>query len=333
MEQPTPEPAVQDTGDYGPFGRLVRCKLVNTVDSSNITTPVIGLVTDDVVFNGKVLIPKCSEIHGIAQVEKSRERIVAEGVWVVVLYDKNNPGLGKELILKGSALDREDDPEFKKLMVGHITIDEVRHTWGITDASAGLRGVVIKTNNGDILNAFVASFLGGLSATVTQFSTVIAPEQGGNSVSAPAYLAAPAAQGIASVMNTYAKMVMDNIEKDGFFIRVPAGKQFYVYVTEDILTGKATVGGSKRLNEVRSMYLEDRDQLEKVTQSRAQRDEAERAKNAPAIDPMMIRRLDDTNNRLEQRSQELQNQSLQLQEQSQQAANPPTYPADPARKP
>ena len=38
--------------DYAPFGRLVQCELVVTVDSSSINTPIIGLVTDDIWHNG-----------------------------------------------------------------------------------------------------------------------------------------------------------------------------------------------------------------------------------------------------------------------------------------
>jgi hypothetical protein len=56
----------------------------------------------------------------------------------------------------------------------------------------------------------------------------------------------PPAQGTEAVLDRYAQLVMDSIEKDAFFIRVPAAKLFYVYVTEGILTAKATVGGSHR---------------------------------------------------------------------------------------
>ena len=43
-------------GDYAPAFRLVKCQLVNTVDSANLLTPIIGLVTDDLWWNGKVII-------------------------------------------------------------------------------------------------------------------------------------------------------------------------------------------------------------------------------------------------------------------------------------
>src|SRR5271157_2861536 len=51
---PDPTPEEEDLGDYAPAFRMVRCKLVNTVDSSNIATPIKGLVTDDLVWDGKV---------------------------------------------------------------------------------------------------------------------------------------------------------------------------------------------------------------------------------------------------------------------------------------
>ena len=36
---PEPTPVEEDLGDYAPAFRMVRCKLVNTVDSSNISQP------------------------------------------------------------------------------------------------------------------------------------------------------------------------------------------------------------------------------------------------------------------------------------------------------
>jgi hypothetical protein len=41
----------------------------------------------------------------------------------------------------------------------------------------------------------------------------------------------------------YAQMIMDSIKRDGFFIRVPASKLFYLFVRWDIDTAQATVAG------------------------------------------------------------------------------------------
>src|SRR6516164_791539 len=321
--EPTPEQE-EDLGDYAPAYRMVRCKLVNTIDSSNISTPVIGLVTDDLVWGGKIIISKCSEVHGLAQVDKSRERIVAEGAWTFTLFEPDIGRLGdRELVVKGYALDREDDPEFTKLVVGNTAVDTVKKTWGITDGSAGLRGVVLRTNNAAELNLFVATFIAGIAqsvqGTVTNVfgQTVPSPNVYGSG-GVPGYIINPPALGTEAVLDRYAQMIMDSIERDGFFIRVPAAKLFYVYVTEDILTGKATVGGSRRVRQVQSDFLEERTLQEKVTQPRAERDAQAReaARNAYPIPPLLTNKLDEAAERLNARSQALQQESQQL-------ANPP----------
>src|SRR6516165_3906797 len=314
---PEPTPEAEDLGDYAPAYRMVRCKLVNTIDSSNISTPVIGVVTDDLVWDGKIIISKCSEVHGLAQVDKSRERIVAEGAWTFTLFEPDIGRLGdRELVVKGYALDREDDPEFKALMVGSVVVDPKVKTWGITDGSAGLRGVVLRTNNTAELNLFVATFIAGIAqsvqGTVTNVfgQTVPSPNVSGAG-GVPGYIINPPALGTEAVLDRYAQLVMDSIERDGFFIRVPAAKLFYVYVTEDIMTGKATVGGSRRLAQVQSAFLEDRKIQEKITQPRSERDAKAQQQNAPPyvpIDPTLTQKLDEASDRLEERAKALQDE-------------------------
>jgi hypothetical protein len=72
-------------GDYAPAFRLIKCQLVNTVDSSNTTTPIIGLVTDDLWWNNKLIIRANSEVHGVANVDRVRERIASNGEFTFVL--------------------------------------------------------------------------------------------------------------------------------------------------------------------------------------------------------------------------------------------------------
>jgi len=51
----------------------------------------------------------------------------------------------------------------------------------------------------------------------------------------------PAAGGTQNVLDRFADQIASSIERDGFFVRVPAGKQFYVYCTEAIDLTKAIV--------------------------------------------------------------------------------------------
>ncbi len=216
-------PAVDLSTDSAPYGRLVKCKLVITVDSSSMDTPIIGLVTDDVYNSyGNLIIPAGSEVHGTAQTDRVRERIGSADRWIIVL---NTPD-EEELTLSGRALDQDVSPDGQ--------------TWGLTDGSAGLRGTIIKSDKFEELKIFAATFLAagvvGLENTgVDQFS---GQEYYQNSPRNAAL------QGTAAVVNEYAQSILDSVKRDGFFVRVPAGKQFYLYVTQPIDRDSAQRGDS-----------------------------------------------------------------------------------------
>ena len=47
------------------------------------------------------------------------------------------------------------------------------------------------------------------------------------------------------MLEIYAKRILDAIERDGFYVRVPSGKQFYLYVLQTIDRSAAEIGGSE----------------------------------------------------------------------------------------
>jgi hypothetical protein len=204
--------------DFAPFGRLVPCELIITVDSSSLQTPIIGLVTEDVFHHGQLIIPAGTEVHGTAQLDHARERIASNGRWTLVWQN------GQELAVSGLALDRERDPE--------------TGTWGITDGSAGLRGRLLKTDDLAEVKLFIASLLSGAAEAFTQkrvspFGTFALPT-----------LQNAGLQGAQSVLDRYAQQILQTIERDGFYVRVPAGKQFYLYITQTIDEQDAKIGGT-----------------------------------------------------------------------------------------
>jgi hypothetical protein len=230
-KSPSPRPH----GDYAPAFRLVKCQLVNTVDSSNLTTPVIGLVIEDLCWNGKVIIRANSEVHSVASVDRVRERIASEGEFTFILNEPD--GRGRELVVRGMALDMEKDDDY--------------NTYGITDGSAGLRGDVIQTANNDVIKLYAASLISGIAdAFSTNSSGVLGNRVYTNSASLglsalQGGVVNPAVGATQGVLDRYADQIAQTIERDGFFIRVPAGKQFYVYCTEVIDLSKARVGGDE----------------------------------------------------------------------------------------
>lgn len=64
---------------YAPYGRMIPCETVVTIESSRLDTPVIGLVTEDVWHDGRLIIPAGAEVHGRASLDRSRERIAVAG--------------------------------------------------------------------------------------------------------------------------------------------------------------------------------------------------------------------------------------------------------------
>jgi hypothetical protein len=228
---PSTAPQREPKGDYAPAFRLVKCQLVNTVDSSNITTPVIGLVTDGLWWNGKIIIRADSEVHGVASVDRVRERIASSGEFTFVLNEPS--GSGRELVVHGMILDMEKD----------ATLD----SYGITDGSAGLRGDVIRTANGDLIKLYAASIVSGMAGAFSSGANGVLGNRvytNNSSLGMSALQGAvinPAVGGTQSVLDRYAEQIASSIERDGFFVRVPAGKQFYVYCTEAIDLSKAVV--------------------------------------------------------------------------------------------
>ena len=97
------EPAAPER--FMPFGTLLKCKLVNTVDSANLETPVIAMLLEDVWQNGKKVVPANTLVHGTARAGRMRDRVTAMGAWRFVWQD------GRELVFNGVALDREYEHE------------------------------------------------------------------------------------------------------------------------------------------------------------------------------------------------------------------------------
>ena len=205
---------------YAPFGRLISCETVITVDSASIQTPIVGLVTENIYHAGKLVIPAGTEVHGTAQADRHRERIASGGSWTLVWQT------GEELHLSAIVLDLEFSGD--------------QEGWGITDGSAGLRGRVIKSDDMADIKLFAATFLSGAAGALTEKKeTIFGP------INSPSLNNAPF-EGAQKVLSVYAQRIYDAIQKDGFYVRVPSGKQFYLYVLQTIDRADATAGGSEK---------------------------------------------------------------------------------------
>lgn len=203
---------------YAPFGRLISCETVITVDSASIQTPIVGLITEDVYHAGKLVIPAGTEVHGTVQTDRHRERIASGTAWTLVWQT------GEELRLKAMALDREFSGD--------------QEGWGITDGSAGLRGRLIKSDNLAEVKLFAATFLAGAAGALTEKEQTIFGTVDSRSLNNAPF------KGAEKVLSVYAQRIYEAIQRDGFYVRVPSGKQFYLYVLQTVDRDAATLGGS-----------------------------------------------------------------------------------------
>jgi len=219
--EPAP-PAAKSTAPppkrFMPYGTLLKCKLVNTVDSANLETPIIAILLEDVWQNGERVIPANTLVHGTAKAGRIRDRVNASGTWRFVWQD------GRELAFTGIALDREYDHD----------IDG----YGITDGSAGLRGRVLATDDLQDLKMLASAALSGFArGTQDRTQTALGTTITGS-------VSNGVREGVGGVFDLYAQRTLRDIEQNGYFVRVAAGKEFYVYVVESVNPDKAKVAGA-----------------------------------------------------------------------------------------
>ena len=205
-----------------PYGRLIPCETVVTLESNRLDTPVIGLVTADVWEGGRVIVPAGTEVHGRAALDHARERIAVEGSWVLV-WRTRDAANGTELQVRGLALARENSG--------------VSGKGELQDGSAGLPGTVVRATDHRELRLFAATFLSAATAALQDTRTTTGPF--GESALPAATARNATLAGSGAVLREYAEQIREAIARDGFFLRVPAGTPFYLYVTERLDLGQA----------------------------------------------------------------------------------------------
>jgi len=212
-----PTPPSATAAAIAPYGRLIACETVVALESNRLETPVIGLVTEEVWHDGRLVIPAGAEVHGRAALDRTRERLAAQGAWRIVWRtpDRDN---GTELAVEGLALDRE--------------FDAASGAWGAHDGSAGLRGQILKTDDDRELKLFAATFLA--TATAAFQDTRATAGLLGEAVLPAATVRNATLAGTGAVLREYAQTIREAITRDGFYLRVPAGKPFYLYVTQTL---------------------------------------------------------------------------------------------------
>lgn len=196
---------------FNPYGAVIKCELVFTLDSTTEETPLIAVVMEPVYNNGALVIPAGAEFHGTARPDRLRDRIFSGQDWVLVFPREQDRINGRQLNVRGVALDR-------------VEPDANGMTWGITDGSYGLEGKVIRSLADEEIKRFVATFLAAGAETMQERQTDRGGQQSVRNTPQNAVL-----QGLGANFQKIADEISAEIAQHGVFIRIPAGHQFYFY--------------------------------------------------------------------------------------------------------
>ena len=240
-----PPPAVWD--EFAPFGRLIKCQLVDTLDSVTARAePIVGIVTQDLDWDGQVIIPAGTEVFGYARPEPVLDaagvgRLLDTGEWTLVLPGPRDDGNGRELVLKARAVDRREIAVSGRGAV---------RSWGIDDGADGLVGYTLSTLDNKEIKLFASAAVSGMAQGISAVAQRQEPAPGvpgllGATQIAPTLgnaLAGSLGAGAADAMNQVAAQIREEISKRGVYVRVPAGKEFYLFVEQTIDPRAAQVG-------------------------------------------------------------------------------------------
>ena len=221
---PTPEPERERPKPQEPWlppSSFIPCTLVNTVESSHMNTPVVGMVLRDCLSaSGKLVVPAGTIVSSFATAGAVNNKIEVAGTWLFVFAD------GRSLKVSGIACDREADP--------------TNQQFGIEDGAAGLQGQLQETNHWANAQAFLALLMTTANQAITAgASSALSRGYGGG-------VALPDTSGIQA---KYLDQLFNGQNGDSRFVRVSASTEFYIFPTEAILPNRRAIENSAKLKD------------------------------------------------------------------------------------
>jgi len=209
---------------FAPYGRLIACKMVNTVESGDTDTPLIAVVIEDLWWinakgEKKLIIPAGTEVYGTVNGAKPMRNRLTTGNNFILVWQATSNMVGFELQLKGVALEKSTHPENRMLAA-------------ITDMSAGIPGQVMSNENLSKFLVYTLAFGQGLAQgyqtnEVYIDSGVTITTQDGTTKNAMA-------RGAETLAQVMLQDVSQMIAKESYYIRVPSGTEFYIFVQQVI---------------------------------------------------------------------------------------------------
>lgn len=207
---------------FAPRGTLIKAALVITLETLATGTPVLGMVTEDVYFQGNLIVPAGTQVQAASATDsKSRDRVDIRGAFTFVWAD------GTEYVINGIALDHQPLPD---------------GTFGLTDGSPGIRGRILKTDDYAELKILLSEVLQGIARSqtdTTQSIYGVVPQNTSRNSALGGGLGGASA---------YSNLLVRKMEQDTQYVQVPAGTSFYIYTLDVFEPELRSVGGMRQGN-------------------------------------------------------------------------------------
>ena len=219
---------------YAPYGRLIACKMVNTVESGDTDTPLVAFVSEDLWWinrkgEKKLIIPAGTEVHGTIQGAKPLRNRLTTGNNFILVWQATSDMVGFELQVKGIALEKSNHPDTKGKAA-------------ISDMAAGIPGQVVSNENLAKFLMYTLAFAQGMSQG---YQTTELYSDGGGMISTQEGTTKNAlARGTETLAQIMLQDVSKQISKESYFIRVAAGTEFYLFVQQVIDLNEAKVANT-----------------------------------------------------------------------------------------
>ncbi len=157
---------------------------------------------------------------------------------------------GTELVVNGVALARQDESS----KYGGA------ETWGLEDGSFGMLGKTVRSDKYGDLKLFLSAFLAAGAETLqTRNGQTVGPYGGTFQGQIQQTPQNAALSGVSAVLDEYIQQLKEEVARNGFYTRVPAGTQFYIYVRQTLDLDDARIGESEteRVNWERQRAAEE----------------------------------------------------------------------------
>ncbi len=114
--------------------------------------------------------------------------------------------------------------------------------WQESDGSAGLRGYKIAADKYAEAKAILASMVSAGAGAFPGVTNIISPLTGGATQLQGGGMTQALSAGLQAGGQLYAQRLLEGMQKNPYYVRVPAGTLFYLYVTQTVDLNKAARG-------------------------------------------------------------------------------------------